>query len=70
LGRDTGDSQMIDNEEINNYINHHYLESFLCKHEDELLLFLKVRQQAYPSEKNDADWIAFSDLIRKRRKAK
>lgn len=58
---------MISDEEIKSYINVYYMEMAISHEENTLLMLLKLRQEKFPSEKNDNEWLSFSDWVLKRR---
>ena len=57
----------ITDEEITSYINYYYTEAAIQELEGHLLSILKKRQEIYPSEKNDREWLEFSDWVCKRK---
>lgn len=57
----------ITDEEIQCYINNTMTETFIQDCENNLLNVLKFRREKYPSDKNDAEWLEYSNLICKRR---
>lgn len=59
---------MVTDEQITEHINSFYMESMVKQAEDQLLHFLKMRQEKFPSEKHDREWLEFSDYVCKRRK--
>ncbi len=54
---------MITDEEIGQYVDKYYLENEITHIESRLLCVLKLRQEKYPCDKNDADWMSFSDWV-------
>lgn len=49
------------------YINKYYLKYFIEKLENHILMIMKIRQEHFPSEKNDREWEEFSEFIIERR---
>lgn len=58
---------MIDDESLNKYINEALSEVLIRSREEEILYIMKTRQEKYPSERNNIEWLEFSDYICKRR---
>lgn len=51
---------MLKDEDIKKYINEYLCEESIREKEDEILHIMKMRQETYPSEKNDKEWLNFS----------
>ena len=58
---------MISDEELSKYINESFSEEILRRYEDQLLCIFKYRQETYPSEKHDQEWLAFTNFVCERR---
>lgn len=58
---------MPTDDQIHEYMNSFYYEFFITQMEDTLLSVMKDRQEKYPSEKNDKNWLDFTDFVLKRR---
>lgn len=59
---------MLTDDEVKKYLNVFYAEAAIQNIEIQLLDILKLRQENCPSEKNDAEWLSFSDWTIKRKK--
>lgn len=57
----------MEDKDIINYINLTYTECFIQQAEDDLLSILKWRSEQFPTEKNDKEWLDFTDFVCKRR---
>lgn len=53
--------------EINKYINEALTELMIKEYENKILAVMKHRQEKYPSEKNDKEWLDFTNFICGRR---
>lgn len=58
----------LNDEEMKNYFNVYYTESAIQAQEDVLLRLLKFIYQKYPNEKNNENWLSFTDWVLNRRK--
>ncbi len=58
---------MISDEELNEYVKKSFNEEIIRSYEDQFLYVLKTRQENFPSEKNDEDWLSFSMWVCNRR---
>lgn len=61
---------MISDKELNEYVNQAFTEEVIRRYEDQLLGFYKARQEKYPSDKNDKEWLDFTNYVCKRRYGK
>lgn len=59
---------MISDEAIQEYVNNAFIEQCIINAECALLSFLKLRQEKFPSDKNNEEWLNFSDWVVKRKK--
>lgn len=57
----------MNDEKIQEYINLALSESMIRDLEEELLIVMKFRQEKYPSERNDKEWLDFSNFVSNRR---
>lgn len=57
----------IGNEDIQNYMNNYYIEQCITNAENQLLSTLKQIYEKYPTEKNNENWLKFSDFVATRR---
>jgi hypothetical protein len=53
----------MEDEEIKKYINVFYIENELRKYETLILEIMKKRQEYYPSDENDKEWLDYSNLF-------
>lgn len=60
--------QEISDNQIKDYIDTYYIESIIENLEIQILALMKARQENIPSEKNDKEWVEFSNYVRNRRK--
>lgn len=58
---------MINQQEIDDYVNKSFTEQLIRGYENQLLAVLKSRQEKFPSEKNNDEWLSFTDWVCKRR---
>ena len=58
---------MIENQEIQNYVNKAFTEQVIRHYEDQILRVMKHRQEKYPSDKNDKEWLDFTNFVCRRR---
>ena len=58
---------MISDKEIDDYVKESFNEEIIRRYEDQFLLFLKTRMENYPSDKNNEDWLSFTNWVCKRR---
>lgn len=57
----------MEDEELNKYINNALTAQLIRNEEDHLLSIYKFRQGKYPSEKNDREWLDFTNYVCRRR---
>jgi len=57
----------MEDEEIQKYVNQAFAEQIIRGYEDQLLGVMKVRQEKYPSEINDKEWLDFTNFVCSRR---
>jgi hypothetical protein len=57
----------LTDQQINEYINQAFSEELIRRTEDHLLSILKFRQEKYPTEKNDKEWLDYTNFISRRR---
>lgn len=57
----------LTDEEIEKYIDEYYCESMIIALETQILYIMKERQKNNPSEKNNREWLEFSDYYIARR---
>lgn len=60
--------QEISDNQIKDYVDTYYIESMIENLEIQILALMKARQENIPSEKNDKEWVEFSNYVRNRRK--
>lgn len=58
---------MISDEEVNKYVNQALTEQVLMNHENEILSLMKFRNENFPSEKNDSEWLDYTNFVCRRR---
>jgi hypothetical protein len=57
----------LNDEEINKYVNEAICEHIIQNYENEILLTLKTRFEKYPTEKNNEEWLNYTNFVCKRR---
>jgi len=63
-------SEKITDLEIEKFIDDFHFASFLNEYEDKMLEAFKLRYEKYPTEKNNQEWLEFSNYVCKRAKTK
>ena len=58
---------MISDEQIQTYVNKSLTEQMIRNLEEQLLNVMKIRQEQYPSDVNDAEWLAYTNFVCRRR---
>ncbi len=61
---------MISDKEIELFVNNYYIEEHIRREEDLNLLALKNIFEKDPSEKNNQNWLSYSNAVCERRTAK
>lgn len=57
----------LTDEQINKYVNEEFTETFIEEYENQLLRVMKIRQENYPSKRNDNEWLNFTNFVCRRR---
>lgn len=57
----------ISDSDLEKYFNQVFTEEIIRRNEDEIAAVMKRRQEKYPSEKNDREWLEFSNFVCRRR---
>lgn len=60
----------VSDKDVVRYMNSFYMDMFVKECEQNLLKALKMRQENFPSEKNDRAWLEFSQYVLGRRPKK
>ncbi len=60
-------SPIISDYDLEKYVNEAFTEQVIQGYENQLLSVMKHRQEKYPSEKNDREWLAFTNFVCRRR---
>ena len=58
---------MLDDDEIEEYVNAAYSEQLIQACENQILAILKSRYEKYPTEINNATWLDYTNFICRRR---
>ncbi len=58
---------MITDKKLKEYIDISLAEEIIRSTENHILSILKLRQEHYPSDKHDKEWLDYSNLIANRR---
>lgn len=58
---------MISDEEIQKYINESMIEQLIQDLENNILHIMKFKNNKYPTEKNDSEWLDFTNFVCRRR---
>lgn len=53
--------------DVKKYINDWYSENMIQEFENKILSIMKLRQEVYPSEKNDEEWLNYTNFVCRRR---
>ena len=56
-----------EDEDISKYTNEFFCETAIRQLEDDILGIMKYRQEKYPSEINDSEWLNFSNQVIRRK---
>jgi hypothetical protein len=59
--------EKLTDEQIQHYINSTLCENAIQFHENEILNVMKVHYENYPTEKNDLEWLNYTNFVCKRR---
>lgn len=59
----------ISDSDLEKYVNQAFTEEVIQGYENQILSIMKHRQEKYPSEKNDREWLAFTNFVCRRRYA-
>ena len=57
----------ISDEQINRYVNETFTEQIIQGYENQMLAVMKHRQEIYPTEKNDREWLDYTNFVCRRR---
>lgn len=60
-------ARYMNDEEIQSYINEAFSEEVIRRYEEQLLSVMKTRYEKYPSDKNDKEWLDFTNYVCRRR---
>ena len=61
------DEEKVSDEDLMKYVNASFTEQVIQKYENQILAVMKHRQDIYPSELNDNEWLAYTNMICRRR---
>ncbi len=61
------DARQMNDKEITTYINEAFSEEIIRRYENQLLSVMKTRYEKYPTDKNDKEWLNFTNHVCKRR---
>lgn len=53
--------------ELEKYVNEAFTEQLIQSYENQILAVMKHRQEKYPTEKNDAEWLSYTNFVCRRR---
>lgn len=53
--------------DLEKYVNAAFIEKVIQGYENQMLSVMKHRQEKYPSDKNDKEWLAFTNFVCRRR---
>jgi hypothetical protein len=54
-------------EEIDLYCNEAFTEMLIQKYENQILAVMKTRQEKYPCDRNDQEWLDYTNFVCRRR---
>lgn len=57
----------INDDDLERYVNEAFTEQLIRNTEDHLLKIMKHRYQKYPTQKNDDEWLIFTNYVCRRR---
>lgn len=57
----------LSDEQINKYVNEAFTEQVIQGYENQMLSVMKHRQEKYPTEKNDREWLDYTNFVCRRR---
>lgn len=66
-GKEMSDEIELSDDAIAQYVNKAFSEQVIQNYEDQLLAVMKHRQEKYPSEKNDREWLDYTNFVCRRR---
>lgn len=58
---------LMKDEDIERYINQAFTEQVIRRYEEQLLGVMKTRCEKYPTEKNDKEWLDYTNFVCRRR---
>jgi len=61
------DSSNISDSDLEKYINLQVIEEIIRSYENQILEVMKFRQKKYASEKNNKEWLSFTNFVCRRR---
>lgn len=53
--------------DLEKYVNQAFTETIIQGYENQMLAVMKYRQEKYPNEKNDREWLQFTNFVCRRR---
>lgn len=57
----------LSDDQIQSYVNQLFTEQVIQEYENQILAVMKKRQENYPNEQNDREWLAFTNFVCSRR---
>ncbi|MEK6879402.1 MAG: hypothetical protein AABY22_07340 [Nanoarchaeota archaeon] len=60
-------SSNISDSDLEKYINLQFTEEIIRRYEDQILEVMKLRQEKFASEKNNKEWLSFTNFVYSRR---
>ena len=57
----------ISDSDLKKYVNQAFTEEVIRGYEDQILSVMKHRQEKYPNEKNNREWLEFTNFVCRRR---
>ena len=57
----------MDQYELDKYVNEAFTEEVIRSYEEQILGIMKLRQEKYPNEKNDREWLDYTNFVCSRR---
>jgi len=61
------EGKMISDKQIEEYVNAAFTEEVIRRYEEQILQVMKKRQEKYPSDQNDSEWLNYSNYVCRRR---